>query len=201
MSEPRRRRATSSRSRPGGRSSRAPVSAWLDDYAPSMGAALSYYTVFSLAPLLLIVISVAGLVFGEEAVRGELFAQLQGLMGADAAKAIEGLLASVNKPSKGVVATIVGVVVLLIGATTVFGELQDALDRIWRAPAREKRRPLVAAARAPAVVRDDPRPRLPADGLARARRRDLGARQVVGAGCSAAGRCCCRSSTSSSASA
>ena len=64
------------------------VSSWLDDYAPSMGAALSYYTVFSLAPLLLIVVSVAGLVFGEEAVRGELFAQLQGLMGADAAKAI-----------------------------------------------------------------------------------------------------------------
>ncbi len=57
------------------------VSSWLDDYAPSMGAALSYYTVFSLAPLLLIVVSVAGLVFGEDAVRGELCAQLQGLMG------------------------------------------------------------------------------------------------------------------------
>jgi len=71
-------------------------------------------------------------------VRGELFAQLQGLMGEDAAKAIESLLASVNQPSKGVFGTVVGVVVLLIGATTVFGELQDALDRIWRAPAREK---------------------------------------------------------------
>ena len=114
------------------------VAAWLDDYAPSMGAALSYYSVFSLAPLLLIVVSVAGLVFGDEAVRGELFAQLQGLMGEDAAKAIESLLASVNQPSKGVFGTVVGVVVLLIGATTVFGELQDALDRIWRAPAREK---------------------------------------------------------------
>ena len=82
------------------------MSAWIDDYAPSMGAALSYYTVFSLAPLLLIVVSVAGLVFGEEAVRGELFAQLQGLMGEDAAKAIEDLLASVSKPAKGVVGTI-----------------------------------------------------------------------------------------------
>ena len=94
---------------------------------------------FSIAPLLLIVISIAGLVFGEEAARGEIVSQLQGLMGADAAKAIEGLLESVNKPGKGIVATLIGVVVLLIGATTVFGELQDALDRIWRAPARARR--------------------------------------------------------------
>ena len=117
---------------------RTAVNAWIDDYAPSMGAALSYYTVFSLAPLLLIVVSVAGLVFGEEAVRGELFAQLQGLMGSDAAKAVQSLLASVSKPTHGVVGTVVGVCVLLFGATTVFAELQDALDRIWRAPARAK---------------------------------------------------------------
>jgi membrane protein len=114
------------------------VSAWVDDYAPSMGAALSYYTVFSLAPLLLLVVSIAGLVFGEEAARGEIFGQVAGLMGADAAKAIEDLVASVNKPAKGAAATAVGIVLLLIGATTVFGELQDALDRIWRAPARER---------------------------------------------------------------
>jgi membrane protein len=113
------------------------VSSWLDDYAPSMGAALSYYTVFSLAPLLLIVVSVAGLVFGDDAVRGELFTQLQGLMGADAAKAVQDLLASVNKPSQGIIGTITGIALLVFGATTVFGELQDALDRIWRAPARK----------------------------------------------------------------
>jgi membrane protein len=113
------------------------AASWIDDYAPSMGAALAYYTVFSIAPLLLIVISIAGLVFGEDAARGEIVAQLQGLMGNDAAQAIEGLLASVNKPGKGVLSTIIGIVVLLIGATTVFGELQDALDRIWRAPTRE----------------------------------------------------------------
>jgi membrane protein len=117
---------------------RSAASSWLDDYAPSMGAALSYYSVFSIAPLLLIVVSVAGLVFGEDAVRGELFAQLQGLMGGDAAKAIQSLLASVSKPTHGVIGTIVGLVVLLVGATTVFGELQDDLDRIWRAPARKK---------------------------------------------------------------
>ena len=113
------------------------ASSWIDDYAPSMGAALAYYTVFSIAPLLLIVISIAGLVFGEEAARGEIVSQLQGLMGADAAKAVEGLLESVNKPGKGIFATLFGIIVLLIGATTVFGELQDALDRIWRAPARQ----------------------------------------------------------------
>jgi membrane protein len=110
--------------------------AWVDDYAPSMGAALAYYTVFSLAPLLLIVISVAGLVFGPDAARGEIFGELRDLMGDDAAKAVEGLLISVSKPAQSVVATVVGLGVVLIGATSVFGELQDALDRIWRAPAR-----------------------------------------------------------------
>ena len=117
---------------------KASVGAWVDDYAPSMGAALSYYTVFSLAPLLVIVVSVAGLVFGAEAVRGELYGQLDGLMGAEAAKGVQDMLASVSKPSTGAFGAVVGVVVLLIGATTVFGELQDALDRIWRAPARPK---------------------------------------------------------------
>lgn len=112
--------------------------AWIDDYAPSMGAALAYYTVFSLAPLLLIVIAIAGLVFGAEAARGEIFGQLTGLMGSDAAAAVEGMLVSVSKPSEGITATVVGAVMLLIGATSVFGELQDALDRIWRAPARRK---------------------------------------------------------------
>jgi membrane protein len=112
------------------------ASAWLEDYAPSMGAALSYYTVFSLAPMLLIVIGVAGLVFGQDAARGALLGQLSGLMGADAAKAVQGIIASASKPSEGILATVIGVVVMLIGATTVFGELQDALDRIWRSPAK-----------------------------------------------------------------
>ena len=114
------------------------AAAWIDDYAPSMGAALSYYTVFSLAPLLLIVVSIAGLVFGEEAARGEIFGQLAGLLGADAAIAVEGVLASLNKPAQGVTGTFIGIGVLLIGATSVFGELQDALDRIWRAPVRQR---------------------------------------------------------------
>ena len=110
---------------------------WKNDYAPSMGAALAYYTIFSVAPLLLIVISVAGLVFGRDAARGEIFAQLSGLMGAQGALAVQGMLEAVNKPMEGIVATVVGVSILVIGATTVFGELQDAMDRIWRAPARD----------------------------------------------------------------
>src|SRR5664280_3821484 len=115
---------------------RAAASSWVDDYAQSMGAALAYYTMFSIAPLLLIVISVAGLIFGVEAARGEIVGQLQGLMGQQGAEAIQGLLESVNKPAESVTALLIGGILLLIGATTVFAELQDALDRIWRAPKR-----------------------------------------------------------------
>jgi membrane protein len=88
--------------------------------------------------LLLIVIGVAGLAFGADAARGEIFGQLRGLMGDEGAAAVEHLLQSADKPQGGTIATLTGVVMLLLGATTVFGELQNALDRIWRAPARKK---------------------------------------------------------------
>jgi membrane protein len=114
------------------------LKAWSDDKAASMGAALSYYTVFSIAPLLLIVISVAGLVFGEEAARGAIVTQLQGMLGEQSAQTIESVIEATNKPAKGVIGTIVGILLLLVGATTVFAELQDALDRIWRAPDRKQ---------------------------------------------------------------
>jgi membrane protein len=117
---------------------KATFSSWLDDYAPSMGAALAYYTLFSIAPLLLIVISTAGLVFGEQAVRGEIFDQLRDLMGDQGAQAVQSLLESVSQPEESVAGTIVGTILLLVGATTVLGELQDAFDRIWRAPAKEE---------------------------------------------------------------
>ncbi|MCD6041255.1 MAG: YihY/virulence factor BrkB family protein [Burkholderiales bacterium] len=116
---------------------KAAVGAWSSDYAPSMGAALSYYTLFSIAPLLLIVIAVAGWIFGDEAARGQLSSGLQSLMGEQGAEAIEGMLAAANEPKEGIIATVIGVFVLLLGATTVFGELQNSLDRIWRAPARD----------------------------------------------------------------
>jgi len=113
-------------------------SAWIDDHAQSMGAALSYYTVFSLAPLLLIAISVAGLVFGRDAAQGAVVDQLQGLIGHQGSQAIQDLLRNVSKPSEGVIATVTGIVVLAIGATSVFAELQDDLNRIWQVPTPRK---------------------------------------------------------------
>src|SRR4249919_1171468 len=91
---------------------KAAASGWVDDYAQSMGAALAYYTMFSIAPLLLIVISIAGLFFGEAAARGEIFGQLRDILGVPGAMAVQGLLESVNKPAQGVTATIFGVVLL-----------------------------------------------------------------------------------------
>lgn len=118
--------------------SKAAVEAWVNDYAPSMGAALSYYTLFSLAPLLIIVIAVAGMVFGQEAAQGAIVEQLRGIMGEQGAVAVEGLLKAAREPAQGVVATLVGIAMLLFGATAVFAELQSALDRIWRVPAAKK---------------------------------------------------------------
>ena len=109
-------------------------SSWLSDYAPSMGAAIAYYTLFSIAPLLLIVISVAGLVFGDEAARGAILAQVQELMGPESATAIQGMLQRVNKPAHGVLGAALGVGLSLLGASTVLGELQSALDRIFQVP-------------------------------------------------------------------
>jgi membrane protein len=117
---------------------RRTVSAWQDDYAPSMGAAISYYTIFSIAPMLVIVVAVAGLVWGQEAVQGEISGQLTGLVGAQAAEAIQSMLQAAHHPAQGLLAGAISVVALVVGATTVFAELQSALDRIWRVPAAQK---------------------------------------------------------------
>lgn len=114
------------------------VEAWIDDYAPSMGAAISYYTIFSMAPLLIIVIAVAGFVWGREAVEGQLYGQLASLVGQDGAAGVQALVAGAYEPSAGIVATVISVGVLIFGATTVFAELQSALDRIWQVPASQK---------------------------------------------------------------
>jgi membrane protein len=114
------------------------VSAWSDDYASSMGAALAYYTLFSLAPLLLLVIAVAGLVYGADAARGAVIAQFSGLIGNEGAAAIQGLLKSASRPSQNLVASLIGIMTLVLGATSIFAELQSDLDRIWRAPAASK---------------------------------------------------------------
>jgi membrane protein len=111
------------------------VGAWIADYASSMGAALAYYTLFSIAPLLIIAIGLAGLFFGHEAAQGEIYDQLRGLIGPEGASAVEGLVKSASEPAKSTLATVVGVITLAIGATTVFAELQSDLDRIWDVPA------------------------------------------------------------------
>lgn len=109
---------------------------WVDDYAQSMGAALAYYTVFSIAPLLLIVIAVAGFAFGEDAARGEIYYQLNGLLGDTGARAVQGLLESARRPAQNVPAAVFGTALLFVAATSVFAELQDSLNRIWRVPKR-----------------------------------------------------------------
>ena len=115
---------------------KAAVTGWVDDRAASMGAALAYYTFFSMAPLLLIVISVAGLLLGRDAAQGQLMEELEGLLGQQAAASIQSLIASVSEPADSWWGTLVGLGVMLVGATTVFAELQDALDHIWEAPER-----------------------------------------------------------------
>jgi membrane protein len=124
------------------------VVAWLDDFAPSMGAAISYYTIFSLAPLLVIVIAIAGALFGREAVTGQITGQLGSLIGSEGARFVQELVASASDTERGFVAGAISVVVLLVGATTVFAELQSALDRIWHVPAREKPQGIWAILRA-----------------------------------------------------
>jgi membrane protein len=115
---------------------RAAVAAWSDDYAPSMGAALAYYALFSIAPLMLIAVAIAGFVFGEAAARGEIVAQVRDLIGDAGALALQTLLEDARRPARGTLAAVIGVLTLLVGATSVFSELQDALDRIWRVPRR-----------------------------------------------------------------
>ena len=112
---------------------KATVNGYIDDNALSRGAAIAYYTVFSLAPTLVIIVAIAGLVFGETAAQGALSHQLEGLVGQDAAVAIQGMVRSAWQTKSGGIATAIGVVTLLISATTVFGEMQAALNVIWRA--------------------------------------------------------------------
>jgi membrane protein len=105
---------------------------WHQDKIPLLAAALAYYMIFSLAPILLIAISVAGVFFGEEAAKGEVIEQIQGLVGREGASIIQVMLKNAHDPrSGGGVATIFGIIILLIGASGVFGQLQDALNTIW----------------------------------------------------------------------
>ena len=105
---------------------------YIDDNALSRGASISYYTVLSIGPLLVICIAVAGLVFGQEAAQGAIVGQLQGLMGDQAAQVIQSAIKSAGNKSSGIIATVIGVVTLLITSTGAFGELQSTLNFIWK---------------------------------------------------------------------
>jgi membrane protein len=105
---------------------------WVDDQSSAASAAISYYTIFAIAPLILIAVAVSGLFFGQEASSGEIYKAVHGLMGADGAKAVQSFVEASAIKDAGVIATIVGVVTLLIGATTVFAQLQDSLNSIWK---------------------------------------------------------------------
>jgi membrane protein len=105
--------------------------AWNNDHAQRLGAALSYFTVFSIGPLLVIVVAIAGFVFGQEAARQQVLAQIQSLLGTQGAQFIETAMANSNRPSTNIMFSIVGVATLLLGALGVFGQLQDALNAIW----------------------------------------------------------------------
>jgi membrane protein len=107
------------------------ATSWIDHRAASKGAALAFYTLFSLAPILVLAIAVAGYFFGDEAAQGEIVEQLQGLVGPNGAQAIQALLAAARNPSTGLMATLVASVLLLLGATSVFAELKGSLDELW----------------------------------------------------------------------
>jgi membrane protein len=107
---------------------------WKDDNAPRLGAALAYYTVFSLAPLLVVAIAIAGLAFGHEAAQGRIVAEIQGLVGKAGAEAVQGMLESARKPSSSIWAAILGTVTLILGAGGAFTELRGALNVVWEAP-------------------------------------------------------------------
>jgi len=104
---------------------------WNADDCLTLGAALAYYTVFSLAPILVIVIAVAGAVFGQEAAQGEIVSQIRGLAGEEGATAIQSLVESAGRQGAGGRATLIGLLVLLFGSTSAFSQLQGALNRIW----------------------------------------------------------------------
>jgi membrane protein len=114
---------------------RCAVTEWLAHRASSKGAALAFYTLFSMAPILVLVIAIAGFFYGAEAAQGQLLSELRGLVGKQGAETIQTVLAGAQNKESGRLATIIASILLLVGATSVFAELKDSLDEIWDVPA------------------------------------------------------------------
>jgi len=115
------------------------VADWSQDHAPRLGAALAYYTVFSIVPLLIIIIAVIGLVFGQEAAQSAIMQQIAGLVGEQSAEAIKDMIQRAEQPSTGLLSTVIAIGTLLIGASAFFGELQAALNTVWGVEPKEGR--------------------------------------------------------------
>jgi membrane protein len=114
-------------------------SSFIEDNGMKLSASLSYYTVFSLCPILIIVMSLAGVVFGKDAVQGRIYEQISGLVGNDAAIQIQEIIINIEKSQHGTIGAIVGVVLLVFGATGVFTEIQDSINYIWSVKAKPKK--------------------------------------------------------------
>src|SRR4051812_10239004 len=104
---------------------------WTEDKVPQLGAALAFYTALSIAPLLVISLAIAGMIFGEDAARGGVQQQLSSLIGEEGGKAIQQMIANANKPAEGTLAAVLSLIVLISGASGVFGQLQQSLNTIW----------------------------------------------------------------------
>lgn len=110
---------------------RQSASEWIEDNAPRLSAALAFYTILSVTPLMIIFVAVTGFVFGEDVASGKLISQLRDVFGEAGAEVVKTIIEKTDRPAEGLVATIVGVVTLLIGASGIFGELQGALNTVW----------------------------------------------------------------------
>lgn len=115
------------------------VSGFMDEDCLKYSASLAYYTIFSIGPILVLVISLAGLFFGEDAIQGKVFSEMKGLVGASAAQQIQEVIVNLKLSGKSSTALIVSIVTLLVGATTVFGDMQNSINRIWHVRAKPKR--------------------------------------------------------------
>jgi len=115
------------------------VSTFMDNKGLKLSASLAYYTLFSMAPLLLLVISLAGAFFGKEAIEGSVFAELNGLVGNEAATQIQQIIKNMELSGSTTLSLVIGAVSLIIGATTVFGDIQDSVNKIWSVKAKPEK--------------------------------------------------------------
>ena len=117
---------------------KAAFSGFMNDMALKYSASLAYYTLFSLAPLLLLLISLAGIFLGKDASQGKIFAEINGLVGAESARSIQDMIKHLQTSGKSTISVIIGIITLVIGATTVFGEIQESINLIWQVKPKPK---------------------------------------------------------------